>query len=161
MILSVLIYSRLAKQWNAEELRCRLGVKILQGRQYHFLSLKVALTDSWGYLVNSWRSHYVSSVWHLSQLVSLINDALTLPHLFSLSATDLVMKVDALLTAAPKGEVRRDVHFIRDSHRWPTYFFFPSLLVLLALQSHSTYVIMDPKIASPSFQAARCWISVV
>uniref|UniRef100_A0A8C9WVI7 UDP-glucose ceramide glucosyltransferase-like 1 n=1 Tax=Sander lucioperca TaxID=283035 RepID=A0A8C9WVI7_SANLU len=29
---------------------------------------------------------------------------------------DLVMKVDALLTAAPKGEVRRDVHFIKDSH---------------------------------------------
>uniref|UniRef100_UPI003AAA24A0 UDP-glucose:glycoprotein glucosyltransferase 2 n=1 Tax=Centroberyx gerrardi TaxID=166262 RepID=UPI003AAA24A0 len=31
-------------------------------------------------------------------------------------ASDLVMKVDALLTAAPKGEARRDVHFIRDSH---------------------------------------------
>uniref|UniRef100_A0A8D0CMX4 UDP-glucose ceramide glucosyltransferase-like 1 n=1 Tax=Sander lucioperca TaxID=283035 RepID=A0A8D0CMX4_SANLU len=30
--------------------------------------------------------------------------------------SDLVMKVDALLTAAPKGEVRRDVHFIKDSH---------------------------------------------
>ncbi|XP_063354024.1 UDP-glucose:glycoprotein glucosyltransferase 2 isoform X2 [Pelmatolapia mariae] len=31
-------------------------------------------------------------------------------------ASDLVMKVDALLTAAPKGEVRRDVHFIKDTH---------------------------------------------
>ncbi|KAM3607346.1 uncharacterized protein V6R79_006111 [Siganus canaliculatus] len=31
-------------------------------------------------------------------------------------ATDLVMKVDALLTAAPKGEIRRDVHFIKDNH---------------------------------------------
>ncbi|KAJ4933097.1 hypothetical protein JOQ06_029934, partial [Pogonophryne albipinna] len=31
-------------------------------------------------------------------------------------ASDLVMKVDALLTAAPKGEVRRDVQFINDSH---------------------------------------------
>ncbi|XP_040913122.1 UDP-glucose:glycoprotein glucosyltransferase 2 isoform X2 [Toxotes jaculatrix] len=31
-------------------------------------------------------------------------------------ASDLVMKVDALLTAAPKGEVRRDVHFIKDSY---------------------------------------------
>uniref|UniRef100_A0A3B4ZG90 UDP-glucose ceramide glucosyltransferase-like 1 n=1 Tax=Stegastes partitus TaxID=144197 RepID=A0A3B4ZG90_9TELE len=31
-------------------------------------------------------------------------------------ASDLVMKVDALLTAAPKGEVRREVHFIKDSH---------------------------------------------
>ncbi|XP_029385903.1 UDP-glucose:glycoprotein glucosyltransferase 2 isoform X2 [Echeneis naucrates] len=31
-------------------------------------------------------------------------------------ASDLVMKVDALLTAAPKGEVRRDVHFSKDSH---------------------------------------------
>ncbi|XP_047456701.1 UDP-glucose:glycoprotein glucosyltransferase 2 isoform X2 [Mugil cephalus] len=31
-------------------------------------------------------------------------------------ASDLVMKVDALLTAAPKGEMRRDVHFIKDSH---------------------------------------------
>ncbi|XP_044071955.1 UDP-glucose:glycoprotein glucosyltransferase 2 isoform X7 [Siniperca chuatsi] len=31
-------------------------------------------------------------------------------------ASDLVMKVDALLTAAPKGEIRRDVHFIKDSH---------------------------------------------
>lgn len=31
-------------------------------------------------------------------------------------ASDLVMKVDALLTAAPKGEVRRDVQFIKNSH---------------------------------------------
>uniref|UniRef100_A0AAQ4QWN4 UDP-glucose ceramide glucosyltransferase-like 1 n=1 Tax=Gasterosteus aculeatus aculeatus TaxID=481459 RepID=A0AAQ4QWN4_GASAC len=31
-------------------------------------------------------------------------------------ASDLVMKVDALLTAAPQGEVRRDVHFVQDSH---------------------------------------------
>ncbi|XP_061697975.1 UDP-glucose:glycoprotein glucosyltransferase 2 isoform X2 [Syngnathoides biaculeatus] len=31
-------------------------------------------------------------------------------------ASDLVMKVDALVTAAPKGEVRRDVHFIKESH---------------------------------------------
>ncbi|KAM4558824.1 UDP-glucose:glycoprotein glucosyltransferase 2 isoform 2-T2 [Odontesthes bonariensis] len=31
-------------------------------------------------------------------------------------ASDLVMKVDALLNAAPKGEVRRDVRFIKDSH---------------------------------------------
>uniref|UniRef100_A0A8D3BWR4 UDP-glucose ceramide glucosyltransferase-like 1 n=1 Tax=Scophthalmus maximus TaxID=52904 RepID=A0A8D3BWR4_SCOMX len=41
---------------------------------------------------------------------------MTLLRLFSLSASDLVMKVDALLSAAPKGEVRRDVHFIKDSH---------------------------------------------
>ncbi|XP_034069258.1 UDP-glucose:glycoprotein glucosyltransferase 2 [Gymnodraco acuticeps] len=34
----------------------------------------------------------------------------------SSTASDLVMKVDALLTAAPKGEVRRDVQFIKDSH---------------------------------------------
>ncbi|XP_059198602.1 UDP-glucose:glycoprotein glucosyltransferase 2 isoform X2 [Centropristis striata] len=34
----------------------------------------------------------------------------------SKQASDLVMKVDALLTAAPKGEVRRDVHFIKDSY---------------------------------------------
>lgn len=33
-----------------------------------------------------------------------------------LRASDLVMKVDALLSAAPKGEVRRDVDF-KDSHR--------------------------------------------
>ncbi|XP_028248820.1 UDP-glucose:glycoprotein glucosyltransferase 2 isoform X2 [Parambassis ranga] len=31
-------------------------------------------------------------------------------------ASDFVMKVDALLTAAPKGEVRRDVHFVKDNH---------------------------------------------
>ncbi|XP_019129729.2 UDP-glucose:glycoprotein glucosyltransferase 2 isoform X2 [Larimichthys crocea] len=31
-------------------------------------------------------------------------------------ASDLVMKVDALLTAAPKGEVRRGVRFVKDSH---------------------------------------------
>uniref|UniRef100_A0A673BY12 UDP-glucose glycoprotein glucosyltransferase 2 n=1 Tax=Sphaeramia orbicularis TaxID=375764 RepID=A0A673BY12_9TELE len=30
--------------------------------------------------------------------------------------SDLIMKVDALLTAAPKGEVRRDVRFLKDSH---------------------------------------------
>uniref|UniRef100_A0A7N8YFD6 UDP-glucose ceramide glucosyltransferase-like 1 n=1 Tax=Mastacembelus armatus TaxID=205130 RepID=A0A7N8YFD6_9TELE len=39
-------------------------------------------------------------------------------------ASDLVMKVDALLTAAPKGEVRRDVSFIKDTHRWAMFFFF-------------------------------------
>uniref|UniRef100_A0A668ADA9 UDP-glucose ceramide glucosyltransferase-like 1 n=1 Tax=Myripristis murdjan TaxID=586833 RepID=A0A668ADA9_9TELE len=33
-----------------------------------------------------------------------------------MKANNLVMKVDALLTAAPKGEARRDVHFIKDSH---------------------------------------------
>uniref|UniRef100_A0A672JQ03 UDP-glucose ceramide glucosyltransferase-like 1 n=1 Tax=Salarias fasciatus TaxID=181472 RepID=A0A672JQ03_SALFA len=33
-------------------------------------------------------------------------------------ASELVMKVDALLTAAPKGEARRDVHFHKDNHRW-------------------------------------------
>lgn len=38
-------------------------------------------------------------------------------HLCFLSASDLIMKVDALLTAAPKGEVRRDVRFIKDKHR--------------------------------------------
>uniref|UniRef100_A0A8C4IJP8 UDP-glucose ceramide glucosyltransferase-like 1 n=1 Tax=Dicentrarchus labrax TaxID=13489 RepID=A0A8C4IJP8_DICLA len=38
--------------------------------------------------------------------------------ILKVEASDLVMKVDALLTAAPKGEVRRDVHFIKDSHRW-------------------------------------------
>uniref|UniRef100_A0A668AUE2 UDP-glucose ceramide glucosyltransferase-like 1 n=1 Tax=Myripristis murdjan TaxID=586833 RepID=A0A668AUE2_9TELE len=37
-------------------------------------------------------------------------------------ASNLVMKVDALLTAAPKGEARRDVHFIKDSHRWAMAF---------------------------------------
>ncbi|XP_061648088.1 UDP-glucose:glycoprotein glucosyltransferase 2 isoform X4 [Phyllopteryx taeniolatus] len=31
-------------------------------------------------------------------------------------ASDLVMKVDALVTAAPKGEVRRDVQFLKESH---------------------------------------------
>ncbi|RVE57954.1 hypothetical protein OJAV_G00204330 [Oryzias javanicus] len=31
-------------------------------------------------------------------------------------ASDLVMKVDALLAASPKREVRRDVHFIKDTH---------------------------------------------
>uniref|UniRef100_A0A665TMK4 UDP-glucose ceramide glucosyltransferase-like 1 n=1 Tax=Echeneis naucrates TaxID=173247 RepID=A0A665TMK4_ECHNA len=50
-------------------------------------------------------------------------------------ASDLVMKVDALLTAAPKGEVRRDVHFSKDSHRWIHFFnpFFLFNLVLLNL----------------------------
>ncbi|XP_069558740.1 UDP-glucose:glycoprotein glucosyltransferase 2 [Brachyistius frenatus] len=31
-------------------------------------------------------------------------------------ASDLVMKVDALLSTAPKGQVRKDVHFIKDNH---------------------------------------------
>ncbi|XP_062312651.1 UDP-glucose:glycoprotein glucosyltransferase 2 isoform X3 [Osmerus eperlanus] len=31
-------------------------------------------------------------------------------------ASDLVMKVDALLTAAPKGEARREVRFVKDGH---------------------------------------------
>uniref|UniRef100_A0A671VZC3 UDP-glucose glycoprotein glucosyltransferase 2 n=1 Tax=Sparus aurata TaxID=8175 RepID=A0A671VZC3_SPAAU len=51
-----------------------------------------------------------------SHYMTLINKGLTLIRLFPCSASDLVMKVDALLTAAPKGEVRRDVHFIKDSH---------------------------------------------
>ncbi|XP_072300712.1 UDP-glucose:glycoprotein glucosyltransferase 2 isoform X2 [Eucyclogobius newberryi] len=34
----------------------------------------------------------------------------------SKQATDLVMRVDALLNAAPKGDVRRDVHFLKDKH---------------------------------------------
>lgn len=50
--------------------------------------------------------------------VSLKSNGGTLTHLFSLRASDLVMKVDALLSAAPKGEVRRDVHFVKDSHRY-------------------------------------------
>uniref|UniRef100_A0A672JT15 UDP-glucose ceramide glucosyltransferase-like 1 n=1 Tax=Salarias fasciatus TaxID=181472 RepID=A0A672JT15_SALFA len=33
-----------------------------------------------------------------------------------INASELVMKVDALLTAAPKGEARRDVHFHKDNH---------------------------------------------
>lgn len=32
-------------------------------------------------------------------------------------ASDLVMKVDALLTAAPKGEARKDVKLLKDKHR--------------------------------------------
>lgn len=93
---------------------------------------------------------------HLSQHIPLINNGLTF---FSLSASDLVMKVDALLTAAPKGEVRRDVRFVKDSHRWATTFFFrPLFTVLFALPSHKVeggvytpFVKMDLKIASPSF----------
>lgn len=45
------------------------------------------------------------------------------------------MKVDALLTAAPKGEGRRDVNFLKENHRWATFIFF--FTVLLALQSQS------------------------
>uniref|UniRef100_A0A3B4ACW7 UDP-glucose ceramide glucosyltransferase-like 1 n=1 Tax=Periophthalmus magnuspinnatus TaxID=409849 RepID=A0A3B4ACW7_9GOBI len=33
-----------------------------------------------------------------------------------IKATDLVMKVDALLNTAPKGEVRRDIHFLKATH---------------------------------------------
>lgn len=46
---------------------------------------------------------------------------------FCLSGTNLVMKVDALLAAAPKAEIRRDVKFLKESHRlaivlgnWPS-----------------------------------------
>lgn len=53
--------------------------------------------------------------------------------LLSLRASDLVMKIDALLAAAPKGEVRRDVHFIKDSHRWAELFSLFTFLLLLRL----------------------------
>uniref|UniRef100_A0A4W6FY48 UDP-glucose ceramide glucosyltransferase-like 1 n=1 Tax=Lates calcarifer TaxID=8187 RepID=A0A4W6FY48_LATCA len=43
-------------------------------------------------------------------------EKITLSGSIKKDASDLVMKVDALLTAAPKGEVRRDVHFIKDNH---------------------------------------------
>jgi len=35
-------------------------------------------------------------------------------------ASDLIMKVDALLTASPKGESRKDVKFLKDKHRCST-----------------------------------------
>uniref|UniRef100_A0A673GI23 UDP-glucose ceramide glucosyltransferase-like 1 n=1 Tax=Sinocyclocheilus rhinocerous TaxID=307959 RepID=A0A673GI23_9TELE len=35
-------------------------------------------------------------------------------------ASDLIMKVDALLTASPKGEARKDVKFLKDKHRCST-----------------------------------------
>lgn len=41
----------------------------------------------------------------------------TIKKYLSFSASDLVMKVDALLAASPKREVRRDVHFRKDTHR--------------------------------------------
>ena len=57
------------------------------------------------------------------------------------SASDLVMKVDALLTAAPKGEVRRDVSFIKDSHRLETFFLFIVPLTLyLFVKKHLNYL---------------------
>uniref|UniRef100_A0A7N6FDT3 UDP-glucose ceramide glucosyltransferase-like 1 n=1 Tax=Anabas testudineus TaxID=64144 RepID=A0A7N6FDT3_ANATE len=67
-------------------------------------------------------------------------------------ASDLVMKVDALLTAAPKGEVRRDVHFIKDSHRCATFFFlllFVCLLCYIIISScgkvfYDVVAIVDP-----------------
>nr|XP_055070737.1 UDP-glucose:glycoprotein glucosyltransferase 2 isoform X1 [Misgurnus anguillicaudatus]XP_055070738.1 UDP-glucose:glycoprotein glucosyltransferase 2 isoform X1 [Misgurnus anguillicaudatus]XP_055070739.1 UDP-glucose:glycoprotein glucosyltransferase 2 isoform X1 [Misgurnus anguillicaudatus]XP_055070740.1 UDP-glucose:glycoprotein glucosyltransferase 2 isoform X1 [Misgurnus anguillicaudatus] len=37
-------------------------------------------------------------------------------HLDAQKASDFVMKVDALLTAAPKGEARKDVKFLKDKH---------------------------------------------
>lgn len=37
--------------------------------------------------------------------------------LFLFRASDLVMKVDALLSAVPKGEVRRDISF-KDTQRY-------------------------------------------
>lgn len=60
------------------------------------------------------------------------------------------MKVDALLTAAPKGEVRRDVHFIKDTHRWD---FFSPLGSVVSLEGiHAPFFVMGLKIAMPSFQ---------
>ncbi|XP_056145798.1 UDP-glucose:glycoprotein glucosyltransferase 2 [Lampris incognitus] len=53
-------------------------------------------------------------------------------------ASDLVMKVDALLTAALKGETRRDIHFVNDSH---------SVLYLSPREnevSYNTVAIVDP-----------------
>ncbi|XP_061827435.1 UDP-glucose:glycoprotein glucosyltransferase 2 isoform X3 [Nerophis lumbriciformis] len=53
-------------------------------------------------------------------------------------ASDLVMKVDALLTAAPKGEVRRDVNFLQNIH---------SVLQLLPRENEVFYdvvAIVDP-----------------
>lgn len=35
-------------------------------------------------------------------------------------ASDLIMKVDALLTASPKGEARKDIKFLKEKHRCST-----------------------------------------
>lgn len=90
--------------------------------------------------------HYVASLTCLPTL--------TLLFLLSPSTSDLIMKVDALLTAAPKGEVRRDVHFIKDSHRWTAFIQFPVLTVLL-LCGDSAFVILVQKIATSSFHAVQ------
>lgn len=58
--------------------------------------------------------------------------------LFPPSASDLVMKVDALLSAAPKGEVRRDVHFIKEEYRWVSFLSFFFFYCSLALNDHNS-----------------------
>lgn len=77
--------------------------------------------------------------------------------LFSLRASDLVMKVDALLSAVPKGEIRRDVSF-KDTQRYAlfvyhSYFFenipqwkserWNSLLSVLQLSPRENEVFYD------------------
>lgn len=109
------------------------------------VEVEVPLTDSWGYLVNGLSPHYVSSVWHLFWDTTWISDGLTRLHPFLLRASDLVMKVDALLSAAPKGESRRDVQFVRNSHRWAT----------LDPSFSFTFVMNGLNILITSFQAAQ------
>lgn len=89
---------------------------------------------------------------YLSQLIHFIPS-----YLFSLRASDLVMKVDALLSAVSKGEIRRDVSF-KDTQRYAlfvyhSYFFenipqwksehWNSLLSVLQLSPRENEVFYD------------------
>uniref|UniRef100_A0A8C5IBS0 UDP-glucose ceramide glucosyltransferase-like 1 n=1 Tax=Gouania willdenowi TaxID=441366 RepID=A0A8C5IBS0_GOUWI len=53
---------------------------------------------------------------HLLEKITLTVQLDILHYVFFLSASELVMKIDALLSAAHKEEVRRDVHFAKETH---------------------------------------------
>uniref|UniRef100_A0A8C1FMA5 UDP-glucose ceramide glucosyltransferase-like 1 n=1 Tax=Cyprinus carpio carpio TaxID=630221 RepID=A0A8C1FMA5_CYPCA len=62
-------------------------------------------------------------------------------------ASDLIMKVDALLTASPKGEARKDVKFLKDKHSLYFNVSFNSVLQLAQREDEVFYdvvAIVDP-----------------
>uniref|UniRef100_A0A3P8U913 UDP-glucose ceramide glucosyltransferase-like 1 n=1 Tax=Amphiprion percula TaxID=161767 RepID=A0A3P8U913_AMPPE len=93
---------------RSQQLFCRDALKLRPGQRAVISNGRV-----------SEQEEFTVEDFHLLEKITLSGSAekvKTKVKQMGMNASDLVMKVDALLTAAPKGEVRREVHFIKDSH---------------------------------------------
>uniref|UniRef100_A0A8B9KSK2 UDP-glucose glycoprotein glucosyltransferase 2 n=1 Tax=Astyanax mexicanus TaxID=7994 RepID=A0A8B9KSK2_ASTMX len=74
--------------------------------------------------------------------------------------SDLIMKVDALLSAAPKGEARKDIKFVKDKHRYISLLYF-FVLHLAAREDEVFYdvvAIVDPLTRDAQKLAPLCLV---